>query len=101
MLGDAGNIYVAGVSADVQGGSEIVLIKYEPTQIATLPDGSAAVQFPGTPGQPMKIEGTTTFQAADWVQIGLGLVPASGSFSVLDTNAVNFPYRFYRAIQNP
>ena len=93
----SGNVYVAGLSTTPEGGTEIVLIKYsEYTAIEKSPSGIMLLQFPGTPGEPYKVQATTNFP--NWFDIGLGTAATNGLLQFEDTNAMQFPSRFYQTV---
>ncbi len=93
----SGNVYVAGLSTTLEGGTEIVLIKYtEYTAVEKSPSGSMLLQFPGTPGQPYKVQATTNFP--NWLDIGLGTAAPNGLLQFEDTNAMQYPFRFYHTV---
>jgi hypothetical protein len=90
-----GSIYVTGYSQNSSGGSDITTIKYGSiTNIQKKSDGSIQLQFFGTPGQSYNFQATTNFMS--WNALGSSLADTNGIFEYLDTNALLFPYRFYR-----
>ncbi|MBI3849003.1 MAG: fibronectin type III domain-containing protein [Verrucomicrobia bacterium] len=63
-------------------------------QLNILPNKHALLTAIGQVGHRYDIQATWLFK--HWSVIGTGTVDASGSFQFVDTNAVNFPARFYR-----
>jgi hypothetical protein len=54
------------------------------------------LQFTGAPGSNYLLEATTNFTT--WVPLSTNIAP-SNVFNLIDPGATNFPYRFYRVIQ--
>jgi hypothetical protein len=63
-------------------------------QIRGMSGGQFMLTVTGTSGQMYDIEATQDFSV--WTVIGSGTIGAGGSLDFTDTNAVNFPQRFYR-----
>ncbi|HEY3862264.1 MAG TPA: LamG-like jellyroll fold domain-containing protein [Verrucomicrobiae bacterium] len=59
-------------------------------------NGAFRFQFAGTAGSNYVLEATTNFTT--WVPLSTNMA-VSNAFNLIDTNAANFPYRFYRIIQ--
>ncbi len=90
-----GSIYVTGYSQNTSGGTDITTIKYGSiTNIQKKSDGTVQLQFFGAPGQSYNFQVTTNF--LNWGNLGSSLADTNGIFGYLDTNALLFPYRFYR-----
>lgn len=68
-------------------------------QIRAAPAGMFIVTVTGTIGQTNEILATQDFK--EWSVIGAVTVPAGGSLDFTDTNAANFPQRFYRTLETP
>ena len=63
-------------------------------QVSSLADGQFTLTVTGPAGQTYDLEATQDFQT--WTLIGTVTLDASGSLEFTDTNAANFPQRFYR-----
>lgn len=59
-----------------------------------LPDGQQVLTVTGLPGRTYTIEATGDFMT--WTDIGTVTLNASGTLDITDTDAANFPQRFYR-----
>lgn len=68
-------------------------------QIAGLPGGPLVLTVTGTSGHTYDIEATPDFAA--WTVIGTVTLGDGGSLNFTDTNAADFPQRFYRTRENP
>ncbi|MGA2246354.1 MAG: fibronectin type III domain-containing protein [Verrucomicrobiota bacterium] len=68
-------------------------------QIRAAPAGMFTVTVTGPIGQTYEIQATQDFTG--WTVIGTGTVGAGGSLDFTDTNAANFPQRFYRTQETP
>jgi hypothetical protein len=51
----------------------------------------------GTPGQNYTVQASTNLVTGPWIPVYTN----SGSFIFTDSNATNYPYRFYRALIGP
>jgi hypothetical protein len=63
-----------------------------------LSNGVFNVQLSGQPGKTYVLDGSTDF--SNWIPVNTN-VPASSPFWLIDPQAGNFRYRFYRAVQLP
>jgi hypothetical protein len=63
-------------------------------RIRTAPARQVVLTVTGHAGGTYNIQASTNFTA--WTVIGVVTLPAAGSFDFTDTNAANFPKRFYR-----
>ena len=96
-VGADGGIYVAGYSANTNGGTDIVLIKYvELDNIQWQPGGTVLLQFPGTPGVTYRIQASTNL--VNWQDIGTSLANTNCIYTFTDTNTASHPHRFYRTV---
>ncbi len=90
-----GSVYVTGWSTTSSNLVEITTIKYAPvTPVAVQTNGSVALQFVTAPGESNRVEATADFM--EWEDLGFGLGDLNGLLRFTDTNAVAFPFRFYR-----
>jgi hypothetical protein len=72
-----------------------------PTMLSVSVSGDPAAQIncSGTPGATYLIQATTSLgNASSWVTISTSVAGTNGLFSCIDTNASNYPSRFYRAV---
>jgi hypothetical protein len=90
-----GEVYVAGWSQTSSNLTELVIIKYAELENMKLQPDRASLQFFGTPGQSYRIDGSTN--PPYWDMLGLATADAEGIYRFDDTNAGNFPFRFYRS----
>jgi uncharacterized repeat protein (TIGR01451 family) len=60
-------------------------------------NGAFKMTVTGTPGQNYTIQASTNLVTGPWVNVFTN----SGSFIFTDSNATNYPYRFYRALIGP
>ena len=61
-------------------------------------NGSVSLHCQGLPGLTHRVWATTNLQSPpSWQFISTNVAGADGSWQVTDTNAPNFPSRFYRA----
>jgi hypothetical protein len=86
----------SGYSAEV---SYLVPAELPAVQIRTALAGSFIVTVTGPAGLTCDIQASPDLVA--WTVIGTVTLDASGSLDFTDTNAVNFPQRFYRTEQKP
>lgn len=88
--------YVGGDGNDVQ-----LIAHSAPSQLTslvTVTNGFKLLAGQGVKNQLYPIEASTNL--VNWLPIGIGTASVSGAYSFLDTNADQFPMRFYRA-QSP
>ncbi len=91
-----GNVYVTGYEATTSGGTEIVTIKYSPIALQMQPNGSVLLQAQGTPGENFTIESSADL--LNWFDLGTATADTNGLMQFTDTNAPNYPARFYNTI---
>lgn len=61
-------------------------------------NGTALISFAGVPSRTYLVQATTNLPpTATWVTIGTNTAATNGLFQFLDTQASNFPVRFYRS----
>jgi uncharacterized repeat protein (TIGR01451 family) len=60
-------------------------------------NGAFKMTVTGTPGQNYTIQASTNLVTGPWISVFTN----SGSFIFTDSNATNYPYRFYRALIGP
>jgi hypothetical protein len=89
----SGNIYVTGYDTTAAGGTEIVTIKYSPVTLQKRADGSVLLQAQGFPGESFNIQASTDLQS--WLDLGIVTADTNGLMQFDDTNAPNYPARFY------
>jgi streptogramin lyase len=89
----SGNVYVAGYDTTAAGGTETVLIKYSPVTLQRKPDGTVLLETQGSPGESFDIE--ASIDLLNWLDLGTVLADTNGLLQFDDTNAPNFPSRFY------
>jgi hypothetical protein len=59
--------------------------------------GITTIKFAGIPGYTYYVQATTNLPpSATWVTIGTNIAGTNGQFQFLDTQASNYPIRFYR-----
>jgi hypothetical protein len=68
-------------------------------QIRATPPGIFTLTVTGPVGQTNEILATMDFKV--WTVIGTMTVGAGGTFAFTDTNATNYPMRFYRTQEVP
>ncbi len=61
-----------------------------------LPDGSFQLSFSGPDGEPYHVLATTDLSAGNWLPLASGSFSGAATFT--DTNANNYPIRFYRIV---
>ncbi len=93
---NAGNVYVAGYEDTGAGGTEFVLIKYSPVKLQKTSNGSMLLQTQGSPGEIFTIESSQNL--TNWFGIGTAAADTNGLMQFTDTNAPNYPARFYNTI---
>ena len=90
-----GGIFVAGQSANTNGGTDITLIKYvDIANIQWLSKGAVLLQFPATPGQSVRFQASTNL--ITWQDIATVPASPSGIARYTDTTVSKYPHRFYR-----
>jgi hypothetical protein len=89
----SGNVYVSGYDTTAAGGTEMVLIKYSPVTLQRKPDGTVLLKTQGSPGESFDIE--ASIDLLNWLDLGTVLADTNGLMMFDDTNAPNFPARFY------
>ena len=90
---NSGNVYVTGYDTTAAGGTEIVTIKYSPVTLQRRSDGTVILQAQGTPGETFDIEASE--HLLNWLDLGSALADTNGLIQFDDTNAPNYPARFY------
>jgi Beta-propeller repeat len=88
-----GNVYVAGYDTTTAGGTEMVLIKYSPVTIQRHADGTVLLEAEGSPGESFDIQASEDL--LNWLDLGSVLADTNGLMQFDDTNAPNYPARFY------
>jgi Beta-propeller repeat len=88
-----GNVYVTGYETLPGGGTGIVTIKYIPISIQRQTNGTVMIQVSGSPGEMFDIEASTNLQT--WLDLGTVTADTNGLMQFDDTNASNYPARFY------
>lgn len=89
------------VAISVQGGSVVLRILTPATlNGATFASNNVfQINFAGVPGFSYLIQATTNLsQPASWADISVNVAGANGNFTFTDTNAANYPDRYYRAV---
>ena len=90
-----GGIFVAGQSANTNGGTDITLIKYvDLVNIQWLSKGAVLLQFPAAAGQSVRFQASTNLTT--WQDIATVTVPSDCIARYADTTVSNYPHRFYR-----
>jgi len=87
------NVYVTGYETLPGGGTGIVTIKYIPMSLQRLADGTILLEVQGSPGESFDIEASVDL--LNWLDLGTVLADTNGLMQFDDTNAPNFPSRFY------
>jgi hypothetical protein len=88
-----GNVYVAGYDTTTSGGTEIVTIKYSPLVLQKRADGSILLQAQGYAGESFDIQASEDL--FHWLDLGTVTADTNGLMQFDDTNAANYPARFY------
>ncbi len=88
-----GNVYVTGYETLTGGGTGIVTIKYIPISIQRQTNGTVLIETQGTPGESFDIQASSDL--LNWLDLGSVLADTNGLMQFDDTNAPNFPARFY------
>ena len=88
-----GNVYVTGYDTTPAGGTEIVTIKYSPVTLQRRSDGTVILQAQGSPGETFDIEASENL--LNWLDLGIATADTNGLMQFEDTNAPNYPARFY------
>jgi hypothetical protein len=88
-----GNVYVTGYDTTAAGGTEIVTIKYSPVTLQKRADGTALLEAQGYPGESFDIQASADLQT--WLDLGSAIADTNGLLQFDDTNAPNYPARFY------
>ena len=90
-----GAIFVAGHSANTNGGTDITLIKYvELENIQWLPNGTVLLQFPASPGQSVRFQASTNLTT--WQDIATVTTSPDCIARYTDTSVSKYAHRFYR-----
>jgi hypothetical protein len=88
-----GNVYVTGYETLPGGGTGIVTIKYIPISIQRQTSGTVLIETQGTPGESFDIQASSDL--LNWFDLGTILADTNGLMQFDDTNAPNYPARFY------
>ena len=96
VVADAqGNLFVAGISQNEVGGTDVILIKYGAVTPVRRTGSDIRLEFPGPIGGSVDIE--TSADLADWTLLGSTVFDTNGIARFVDTNSVpRLPQRFYR-----
>ncbi len=90
-----GGIFVAGQSANTNGGTDITLLKYVDLQnIQWLSKGAVLLQFPAAPGQSVRFQASTNLTT--WQDIATVTASPDCIARYTDTTVSQYPHRFYR-----
>jgi hypothetical protein len=92
-----GNVYVTGYDTTAAGGTEIVTIKYSPVTLQKRSDGTFILEAQGYPGESFDLQASSDLQS--WLDLGTSTADTNGLMQFDDTNAANYPARFY--LTNP
>jgi hypothetical protein len=87
------NVYVTGYETLPGGGTGIVTIKYIPMSLQRLVDGTILLEVQGSPGESFDIQASEDL--LNWLDLGTVFADTNGLMQFDDTNAPNFPSRFY------
>jgi hypothetical protein len=88
-----GNVYVTGYDTTAAGGIEMVTIKYSPVVLQRQSNGAMLLQAQGSPGESFDIQASADLQS--WLDLGSVMADTNGLMQYDDTNAPNYPARFY------
>jgi hypothetical protein len=88
-----GNVYVTGYDTTTAGGTEMVLIKYSPLVLQMQTNGSILLQAQGYAGESFDIQASEDL--SHWLDLGIVTADTNGLMQFDDTNAPNYPTRFY------
>jgi streptogramin lyase len=88
-----GNVYVTGYDTTAAGGTEMVTIKYSPIVLQRQSNGTMLLQAQGSPGESFDIQASVDLQS--WLDLGSVIADTNGLMQYDDTNAPNYPARFY------
>ena len=89
----SGNVYVTGYETLPGGGWGIVTVKYSPISIQRQTNGTVLIEAQGSPGESFNIQASSDL--LNWLDLGNILADTNGLMQFDDTNAPNFPSRFY------
>jgi hypothetical protein len=89
----SGNVYVTGYETLPGGGTGIVTIKYAPISIQRQTNGTVLIETQGSPGESFDIQASSDL--LNWLNLGSVIADTNGVMQFDDTNAPNFPARFY------
>jgi len=94
-----------GQGGNTPGAIEIVIGPPPTNSIATTVvngDGSVTLSFVGVPNYRYQVEATASLTPpAIWAAISTNTADGGGLWQVTDTQATNYPQRFYRAVYRP
>jgi autotransporter-associated beta strand protein len=91
--------YKGGVSSnDVVLTQVTVATPPNSTGITKLPNGQMQIGGQGIANMPYSVQANANLNTTNWIIIGATTADAAGKFSFIDTNAPNFPIRFYRFV---
>ena len=87
---------MAGYDTGPGGGTEMVVIKYSPITLQVLSNGTVQLQAQGAAGELFDVQATSDLQ--NWQDLGQSAADTNGLFQFDDTNAPQYPARFYTTI---
>jgi hypothetical protein len=93
---NSGNVYVAGYETEANGFTSMILIKYSPVTLESQSNGNITLRTYGSSGETFDIQASTNLQ--NWQDLGPITADTNGIVLFEDTNALQFPARFYSAI---